>query len=257
MKKYTTGKKILAIALSVIFFTVFLFSIVSVILMASNQFYNHSRNRIRQDFYADKVFQHLYSILDYYEESSKNQLFYTDPTEYYENTDFAFSVTDEIEEKIIANTYKDSDVIYQDNVYLVNMKGSNIITNAIPREDEENQLLMTATGYIITGEDAEDLLFYRELNLYMAGYMWRYPMIAIAFVSFVILALLIVYLFFAVGHHPNEAHIRRNILEKIPLDVFTFIYLILALIFIWVLLEIFTYASFHILTVCCPVCRTF
>ncbi|MBQ8496455.1 MAG: hypothetical protein IJ489_03245 [Clostridia bacterium] len=249
MKKYKTYKKVLAVLLSAVFFTVFLFSISAVILMASNNFYNHSRNRIRQDFYADQVFQHLYSILDYYEESSKNQLFYTDPMEYYENTDFAFSVTDEKTEEMFANTYQGEAVIYQDDVYLVNMKGSNIITNAIPREDAETQLLMTATGYIIASDATEDLLFYSELNLYMLGYSWRYPMIAIAFVSFCILAVLIVYLFFAVGHHPDEQEIRKGILEKIPLDVFTVVYLIAALIFVFVILAIFTYASFHILTI--------
>jgi hypothetical protein len=74
-------------------------------------------------------------------------------------------------------------------------------------------------------------------------------MIAIAFVSFAALALLIFYLFCAIGHHPNEKEIRSGILEKIPLDIFTAIYLIAVLLFVIIVLLIIGYGSFNILTV--------
>lgn len=249
MKKYTACKKVIAILLSVLFFATFLFSISAVALMASDNFYNHSRKRVRQDYYADQLFTHLYSIIDYYEESLQNQIFYTEPAEYYENTNLKFSIADVTTGQTIAETYKGEEVIYKDNVYLVSIKGSNVITNAMPHEDDGNQLLLKATGYITEADDSVDDLFSSELSLYMLGYSWRYPLIAIAFVSFAALAVLLVYLFFAAGHHPNEENARGGIIEKVPFDVFSLLYLIAAVIFVAVVLVIITYGTFNILTV--------
>ncbi len=251
MKKYATYKKITATLLSVFFFCSFLFSISAIILMASNNFYNHSRNRVRQEYYEDKLFTHLYQIVDYYKESTENLIFYTDPVEYYQNTNFAFSVIDGQTGASFVSTYRNEDIIYEDNVYLVRTAiGSNIITSAAPHAEQEDQLLLVAKGYIISSESVTDDLFSAQLSLYMIGYSWRYPMIVIAFFSFVMLAILLFYLFCSVGHHPDEKEIRRGILEKLPLDIFTVFYLLAAVIFVILLLVLFTYASFNILTAC-------
>ena len=77
MKKHATYKKITAAFLSVIFFCSLLFSLSCIIMMATNNFYNHSRNRVRQKYYEDELFTHLYHIVDYYEESTENLIFYT------------------------------------------------------------------------------------------------------------------------------------------------------------------------------------
>ncbi len=248
MKKFATYKKVTAILLSVLFFCTFLFSISAVALMAINNFYNHSRNRVRQTYYEDQLFKHLYSIIDYYGEDIQNQIFYTDPVDYYQDTNLAFSIINKKTGEILQNTYQNDPVIFEDAVYLVEIKGSNVITNAMPREDQTSTLLLTAKGYIIEADQKDDL-FSDELALYMLGYSWRYPLIAIAFVSFAALVMLIVYLFFAVGHHPNEQKPRLGVIEKLPLDVFTFIYLIAAVIFVIIILTIFAYGTFNILTV--------
>lgn len=248
MKKFATYKKVTAILLSVLFFCTFLFSISAVALMAMNNFYNHSRNRVRQTYYEDQLFKHLYSIIDYYGEDIQNQIFYTDPVDYYQDTNLAFSIINKKTGEILQNTYQNDPVIFEDAVYLVEIKGSNVITNAMPREDQTSTLLLTAKGYIIEADQKDDL-FSDELALYMLGYSWRYPLIAIAFVSFAALVMLIVYLFFAVGHHPNEQKPRLGVIEKLPLDVFTFIYLIAAVIFVIIILTIFAYGTFNILTV--------
>ena len=250
MRKFSKSKKVAATLLSVLFFCSFLFSISAVALMASNNFYNHSYNRMIQDYYADKIFTHLYRIIDYYEESTENLIFYTDPTEYYEHTNFAFTVIDGQTHQTIASTYDGENTAYEDNVYLIRTAiGSTIITSSAPHKDQESQLILVAKGYIITDPSVTDDLFSAKLSLYKIGYSWKYPMIAIAFVSFAALALLVFYLFCAIGHHPNEKEIRSGILEKIPLDIFTAIYLIAVLLFVIIVLLIIGYGSFNILTV--------
>ena len=250
MRKFSKSKKIAATLLSVLFFCSFLFSISAVALMASNNFYNHSYNRMIQDYYADKIFTHLYRIIDYYEESTENLIFYTDPTEYYEHTNFAFTVIDGQTHQTIASTYDGENTAYEDNVYLIQTAiGSTIITSSAPHKDQESHLILVAKGYIITDPSVTDDLFSAKLSLYKIGYSWKYPMIAIAFVSFAALALLVFYLFCAIGHHPNEKEIRSGILEKIPLDIFTAIYLIAVLLFVIIVLLIIGYGSFNILTV--------
>ena len=250
MRKFSKSKKVAATLLSVLFFCSFLFSISAVALMASNNFYNHSYNRMIQDYYEDKIFTHLYRIIDYYEESTENLIFYTDPTEYYEHTNFAFTVIDGQTHQTIASTYDGENTVYEDNVYLIQTAiGSTIITSSAPHKDQESHLILVAKGYIITDPSVTDDLFSAKLSLYKIGYSWKYPMIAIAFVSFAALALLIFYLFCAIGHHPNEKEIRSGILEKIPLDIFTAIYLIAVLLFVIIVLLIIGYGSFNILTV--------
>ena len=249
MKKYATYKKAVAILLSVLFFCTFLFSISAVALMAMNDFYNHSRSRIKQDYYEDQVFKHLYNIIDYYGESLQNQIYYTDPVDYYANTNLAFVIQDARTQETLANTYANEDIIYADTVYLVRMKGSDVITNAVPREDEGTVLLLIAKGYIVDN-GAPDDLFFSDLSLYMLGYSWRYLLIAIAFVSFGALAAFVIYLFFAAGHYPDEERPRAGVIEKVPLDVFTLAYLIAAVIFAVVIIMILTYGTFNILTVC-------
>lgn len=250
MRKFSKSKKVAATLLSVLFFCSFLFSISAVALMASNNFYNHSYNRMIQDYYADKIFTHLYRIIDYYEKSTENLIFYTDPTEYYEHTNFAFTVIDGQTHQTIASTYDGENIAYEDNVYLIQTAiGSTIITSSAPHKDQESHLILVAKGYIITDPSVTDDLFSAKLSLYKIGYSWKYPMIAIAFVSFAALALLIFYLFCAIGHHPNEKEIRSGILEKIPLDIFTAIYLIAVLLFVIIVLLIIGYGSFNILTV--------
>ena len=135
MKKYSTLKKAIAVLLSVLFFAAFLFSIASIILMASHNFYNRSRTRVRQECYADNLFTHLYSILDYYEESLDGQATNNDPIDYYENTNLAFTVINaQTGENIASVDRGDHEAIFEDTVYLVNVKGQNVITTAMPKD---------------------------------------------------------------------------------------------------------------------------
>ena len=250
MKKYSTLKKAIAVLLSVLFFAAFLFSIASIILMASHNFYNRSRTRVRQECYADNLFTHLYSILDYYEESLDGQATNNDPIDYYENTNLAFTVINAQTGQNIASVDRgDYEAIFEDTVYLVNVKGQNVITTAMPKDEPGTVVLLTATGYVIQNDATEDL-FGADISLHMLGYDWRYPFIAIAFLSFAALVALLVYLLFAAGHHKGEDGIRSSFLEKIPFDVFTLFYMIAAIVFVIILLTILTYGSFNVLSVC-------
>ena len=247
--RYATYKKVLAVSLSVVFFCIFLFSIISIAIMASVNYYNHSRQRVRQDYYSKAIFSHLYSIVEYYEKTPENQIFYTNPVIFYEDTNLAFSVTNKKTGAVVVNTYQGGDIIFEDTVALIKApSGATVVTNSKPAEEDYEQLL-SVTGYIIPADSSTDDLFSADLRVFMAGYSWRYPLIAIAFVSFAALAFLLIYLFFAAGHRPGSDEIRESPVERLPFDVFTIFYLIAAVAAIFIVILIIANASWNILTV--------
>ncbi|MBQ3489896.1 MAG: sensor histidine kinase [Clostridia bacterium] len=237
MKKhrYAPYKKTLAIVFSVLFFLTSLTGIISVAAMSEHDFYNReTEQRVHEEFYSKEISKHLKHILEHYKKSSEEQMSSKNPFENYRGTNLKLVLINDENGTVMDQTFHDETAFYTGIAYMIRMSGSKTlhITDTLPHGQEPFQKLLTLQAYIVEpGPNAEDI-FSQNLQFFMMGYKFRYPIIAVASVSLIILTSLLLYLFSAAGHRPGEKNIRASIIEKIPSDLFTLA--ALAVIFLFV-----------------------
>ena len=252
MKKnrYSTRNKAIAAFLSVLCFCALVLSIAAVSLMASGRFYNYSRHRVEQEYYSSQLFAHLSTVVRYYNPYYGDQTLYESPVNSYQNTNLAFTVINGQTNEVIAKTYHGEPTVYEDDVHFlfeVNT-GQTLITTADPYS-QNYEILLTVKGYILEADDIKEDLFSSTYNLYMLGYTWRYPLIAIAFLVLAALCVLWLYLLYAAGHHNDETKLRGTLLEKIPFDIFSIAYLAIMTVGILLLITVLRHGIINVLTI--------
>ena len=225
-RRYSTFSKTVAIILSVVFFCAALCSITAVAVMATEGFYNLSYQRVRQYYLSEELQDKLLYIAEYYKTNEENRIFYDDPIEYYEDTDFRFTVIDNQTGEIIAQSYKESETITfeTDYTYYIYQNKPEDLDNESYEYDGTYKRIITITGFLIENTGDLEELFTENLNLISLGYRLRYPLLAVAFLSFSCFIILLIYLLFAAGRRSNREQAQNGICEKIPFDILTVVY---------------------------------
>ena len=253
MKKhrYATYKKTLAVIFSVIFFLSSLVGIISIVLMSDYDIYDKdTERRVQDEFYAKEISKHLYLILEYYKKPPEEQISAENPIEVYRNTNLKLTVTDEETEEILLQTYKNEKIAYNGISYMIRMSdsGTVYITKTLPHGQEKYDILLSVQGYVVEPSAYAEDIFKQNLEIFMLGYHYRYPLIAVASLSIIALTSLLIYLFTAAGHRPGEKQVRLGILEKIPGDIFTLFFFAATALFYYLLRITLLQSKFNILS---------
>ena len=251
-RRYATYKKTLAVIFSVIFFLSSLIGITAIVMMSDYEFYDkETERRVQDEFYHNEISKHLEFILEYYKKSSEEQIASQNPIETYHNTNLKLTITDEETEEILLQTYKNEKIAYSGISYLIRMSdsGSVYITNSLPHGQEKYEKLLSIQGYVVEPSTFAEDIFSENLSLFMIGYHYRYPIIAAASFSVIVLTGLLIYLFSAAGHHSGEKQIRGGIFEKIPSDLFTLFSFAATALFVYLLRMALLQGKFNILSI--------
>ncbi len=206
MKKhnYSFAKKATAVFLSAILFAAILAGMFGILYMAESDYYSSTLTQVQKDAQTQMVYDRIEKIryLFLYEG--------TDPVEYFENTNFQFMLTDENGYAVL-NTYSGAEAEYEQSV-----------------EFTDGIHTYTITGYIVPG--AGEDIFAGRLSFIELLYSARYTLIVLEFIAVCAFIVLLIYLFCAAGYRREEARPRYGALEKIPFDVFTVLYGIIAVL---------------------------
>ena len=250
-RRYATYKKTLAVIFSILFFLSSLIGITSVAMMSDYEFYDkESERRVQDEFYAKEISKHLYFILEYYKKPSEEQISSPNPIDHYQNTNLKLTVTDEETEKILLQTYKNEKISYSGIAYLIRMadSGTVYITGTLPHGQEKYETLLSVQGYAVEPSALAEDIFTPSLEIVMVGYHYRYPLIAAASFSVIVLTILLIYLFSAAGYRKGEKQVRIGILEKIPADLLTLWSFGITALFAYLLRILLLQNSFNILS---------
>ncbi len=249
--RYAPYKKTLAVIFSVLFFLISLVGTISIAIMSEHEFYNReTEQRVHDEFYSKEISGHLRHILEYYKKSSEEQITSKNPFGEYEKTNLKLTLTDEETDEILVQTYRGGEAFYTGIAYLIRMSdsGTVYITDTLPHGQEKYEKLLSLQAYVVKpGPLAEDI-FSQNLEIFMIGYNFRYPIIAISSASVIILIALLLYLFSAAGHRPGEKQVRAGMIEKLPSDLFTLCFAAAALLLAWLLHLTFQTGSLNILS---------
>ena len=233
MKKQNLNmlKKSLAVFLSACTFLLFILGFILIIYMAENDYYESTRGQIAYEVLVDKLGDEVYEV-------EKRFWRNLDLEKYYEGTNFRFTI-EHADGRTMLSTY-DGEAVREE--YSILFRGYGTLNI----EDENYDLKEGFTVYAYIIEDDAGLytdLF--EAPVMRAELLWdmRWGVIALDFVAAALLILLLLYIFCTVGHHVGEERARGSFLEKIPFDIFTVIYALLATVAISLIVEIISFAD--------------
>ncbi|MBQ9747148.1 MAG: HAMP domain-containing histidine kinase [Clostridia bacterium] len=208
---YTFFKKASAVILSALCFLLVAVSLVGIVFAAEYDFYTSTRGQLRHDAIRSLLTTEAHEAYDKYISGN-------DPVGYYEETNFRFLITDENGNELASN--------YTGEYAMESCTLSITVTT-----DETATVCHTLTAYMIDG--GADI-FRGHLALLDFLFAMRFILIAIAAFFSLVLAALWIYLICAAGRSPESTEAKCGIPEKIPFDLYTMIYAIVAICMIWI-----------------------
>ena len=202
--------KITAFMLSLAFVIIFLFSVLTLLLMVNYQFYFSNEKTVKSEILTDMANREG-NYISYRFDTFKNL------KDYYGNKNVYYEIINTNGELLESN--------YKGEKYIASATVEHYSTAEIPSKDEYGntyfEYIHTADINVYIAEDMKhNDTFSLVAKIIHIGFKLQYFMILIAVLSLGILIALFSFLFCAAGHN-SDGRVKLNYLDKLPFDVYS------------------------------------
>ncbi len=213
--KFSFFKKIAALFLATCFFVLSGISLICVVYDVEFEYYTSTQKQIRHEMLLNKLADETWRV---YQKFIADK----DPVGYYEETNFRFEIKDEYGNLKAKNLAAD-DIIMESVTY----EYIETITPPAGEDISYTYHVYTVTGSMVTkGTD----IFSLPLGFVSFMYSMRFVFIGLLAIFLLLISLCIFYLIWAAGKHPGEEKPVCGAIEKIPFDLYLFLYFLFTLI---------------------------
>lgn len=210
MKQYSTLKKSIAVVLSAVFICLFFTSLFLIVETVDAGCYDYRREFCVSEAYKEPIRRNLQQVVQTYYANGRSL---SDAAALYQNTNFEFEHIRDGD--VIFSTCSGLAVLQSDRFYFQYADGTNV----------EEYLI----GYAVLPVNRDDI-FLKDWKFVAYLYDMRYALIAFLCLAAVLFVPLFTYLLVSAGKHPREEKARGTFIELIPFDLFTAIYVGLAVL---------------------------
>ena len=210
MKQYSTLKKSIAVVLSAVFICLFFTSLFLIVETVDAGCYDYRREFCVSEAYKEPIRRNLQQVVQTYYANGRSL---SDAAALYQNTNFEFEHIRDGD--VIFSTCSGLAVLQSDRFYFQYADGTNV----------EEYLI----GYAVLPVNRDDI-FLKDWKFVAYLYDMRYALIAFLCLAAVLFVPLFTYLLVSAGKHPREEKARGTFIELIPFDLFTAIYVGLAIL---------------------------
>ncbi len=232
MKKLISNiaAKSTAIVLSTIVFGVICFLCVAVVFGGVAGMYTDSKATVLKNALSDGLYNGAHGII---------QDFATDrKIEDYSNTNYLYIITYKNGEVVASNTDKiDEECSVSMNFSLTTYGGYDFGDDAYLQKYYGNMYTIKVTANMEFEHSDYLWLVNKVVNV---AYSMRYTAIFIILLCLVLLTFLLIFLFCSAGYQGNSSQPRLNYIDKVPLDLFTLFFAVIALFELYCIGEIVT-----------------
>ncbi|MBQ7045365.1 MAG: HAMP domain-containing histidine kinase [Clostridia bacterium] len=230
MKKLTgnIAAKSAAIVLSTIVFGLICFLCVAVVFGGMAGMYTDSKEKVLKNALSERLYSGAHEII---------QDFATDrKLDDYSNTNYLYIITYKSGEVVALNTAK------IDEEYSESMNFS--LTTYGGYDFGDAEYLQKYYGNMYTIKVAADMEFKNSDSLWLinkvvnVAYSMRYAAIFIIMLCIVLLVFLLIFLFCSAGYQGKSTEPQLNYFDKIPLDIFTLFFAVIALFELYCMVEV-------------------
>ncbi|MBR6509496.1 MAG: sensor histidine kinase [Clostridia bacterium] len=207
------GLKITAVVFSYISVLILVISLLSVGVMGYYKFYFSSEKIVTEEILTDMAEKESYYIHNFLDDGREI-------THYYKDKNIYFSVTDLKTGKVLETNYEGQPYIAEASTVYGEYIEEEYITEEGYNAYRDKLINEYQVDVYVAKNMTKSDLFSVAKKIISVGYTLRYYLVFIALISLAVFIYTVCYLFCAAGHI-KFGKIKRNFIDRIPLDILT------------------------------------